>query len=474
MNLTRLCRTSLERVDPASLSIFRVTFGVLLVLETVRFFAYGWIGDFYLSPQFLFKYHGFEWVTPWPGSALYWHFGVMGVCAVMIAVGFFYRIAAIGFLLSFGYVFLLEQATYLNQYYLVLTVAFVLCFVPAERGWSVDARRARSSATPGVPRWTIWALRLQFEVMLLYAGLVKINADWLRGEPLGLWFADYAELPLIGFWLRQPWFSVGAAWAVVVLHLAGALLLLHRRYRSAVFVVYVGFHLISSILFTIGLFPWLTLAGTLLFFDADWPKQMWSRLEGTHRVTAQRPPIQAHCAAPRVLTYVSLGMFFALQLLIPLRFLLYPGNVAWTGEGEWFAWRMKLDDKRAHIRFIVTESENGTRWEVDPRHHLRPTQLEIMAPRPDMIIQFAKHLERIWVKREGIQDVEVRALVMSSLNGRPAAPLVDPHTDLTSVSRTFRHYDWILPLPATKPVHQTRQRIELERQEASSGGEGVR
>lgn len=451
MNLARLSRKSLEPVDAASVSVFRVAFGVLLLLETIRFFAYGWIADHYLAPELLFKFYGFEWVTPWPGNALYWHFAVMGLCAAMVALGFLYRVAAVGFLFSFGYIFLLEQANYLNQYYLVLTVALILCFVPAERGWSMDAWRACSS-TPHVPRWSIWALRLQFEVMLLYAGLVKINDDWLRGQPLGLWLADYAELPLIGFWLTLPGVSVGAAWAVVFLHLAGAVMLLKRRYRFTVFVVYVAFHLISSVLFPIGLFPWLTLAGMLLFFDADWPKQVWSRLDGTSRVTPQPAVVQSHTAALPTLTYVSLVVFFTLQLLIPLRFLLYPGNVAWTGEGEWFAWRMKLDDKHAQIRFIVTESDSGRRWDIDPTHHLRPRQLEMMAPRPDMIIQFAKHLEHVWATREGIRDVAVRAIVMSSLNGRPAAPLIDPRTDLTSVSRTLRHYEWILPLPAGKSV----------------------
>jgi len=457
MTLTRLFRRSLELVDPASLNAFRAAFGVLLAAETVRFFAYGWIGDHYLKPEVLFKYYGFEWVRPWPGNLLYWHFGVMGVWAALIAVGFLYRIAAIGFFLCFSYVFLLEQANYLNQYYLVLSVAFLLCFVPAERGWSVDAHLARSPGPAGVPRWAIWALRLQFEVMLLYAGSVKINGDWLRGEPLALWLMEYADLPLIGSWLQLPLVSVAAAWAVVVLHIAGALLLLHRRYRVAVFVVYVAFHLASSILFQIGLFPWLTLAGTLLFFDADWPKQLWSSLDGATPVVAHRALVHSHGTPPRTLTLASLGLFFALQILIPLRFLLYPGNVAWTGEGEWFAWRMKLDDKRAQARFIVTDSASGERWEVDPSRHLRAGQVESMAPRPDLIIQFAKHLEQVWVEREGLRDFEVRAVVMSSLNGRPATPLIDPATDLTGVSRRWRHQHWIVPLPASKPPRHSQR-----------------
>ena len=439
-------RTSLELVDAASLSVFRIAFGVLLVLETIRFFAHGWIRDHYLTPEFLFKYSGFEWVVPWPGDALYWHFGVMGVFAAMIAAGFCYRIAAVGFLLCFGYVFLLERANYLNQYYLVLSVAFILCFIRAERGWSVDARLSGRFGLDKVPRWTIWALRLQFEVMLLFAGLVKINGDWLRGEPLALWLAPYAESPVVGWLVQQPWFSVALSWTVIVLHLAGALLLLHRRCRFAALIFYVVFHLISATVFQIGLFPWLTLAGTLLFFDPDWPKQMWSRQERTERVAPQGAWVHAQAAVPSAWTRAGLGIFFTLQLVVPLRFLFYPGNVAWSGEGELFAWRMKLDDKRAEARFIVIEPATGRRWEVDPRQYLRPRQLQMMAPRPDLIIQFAKHLKGTWIEREGVSDVEVRAVVMASLNGRPPAPLIDSRTDLTTAARTSWHYEWILPL----------------------------
>jgi hypothetical protein len=447
-----------EPVDPASLNFFRVAFGVLLLGEIVRYFAYGWIGDHYLKPELLFKYYGFEWVTPWPGYGLYWHFGTMGLFAAMIAVGFLYRLAAIGFLLCFAYVFLLEQANYLNHYYLVLSAAFILCFVPAERGLSVDARLAQPLGPAMVPRWSIWALRLQFEVVLIYAGLMKINADWLRGQPLGLWFAEQASLPLVGSWLQLPGMSVAAAWTVLLLHIAGALLLLRRRSRFAVFILYVGFHLASSILFHIGLFPWLTLAGTLMFFDPDWPKQVWARLDGNKPAVARRAPVGSYVSRPGLLTYGGLGAFFVLQFLVPLRFLLYPGNVAWTGEGEWFAWRMKLDDKRAHARFIVSDPESGRRWEIDPGDHLRARQVQMMATRPDMTVQFARHIETVWANREGVRDVDVPAVVKCSLNGRPAAPLIDPETDLTSVPRTLKHQTWIVPLTTALDVASGRDK----------------
>ncbi|HSF02459.1 MAG TPA: HTTM domain-containing protein, partial [Solirubrobacterales bacterium] len=293
----------------------------------------------------------------------------------------------------------------------------------------------------------------------LHAGLVKVNPDWLRGQPLGLWLAERSDLPLLGPWLALPGTSVVAAWGVVLLHLLGAPLLLLRTTRLPVFVLYVGFHLASSVLFRIGMFSWLALAGTLMFFEPDWPRTVWRRLGGgadralaTHGADPPPGPIPLG-------TLGLLAVFFALQLVVPLRSLVYPGNVAWTRAGESFSWRMKLNDWRASARFMVAEAGGHRRWEVDPRDHLGPRQAALMAAHPDLILQFAHYLGRTWPEREGVPRVEVRALVTCSLNGRPATLLIDPERDLTRVSSTWSQPDWILPLtvpldaePATDEV----------------------
>jgi vitamin K-dependent gamma-carboxylase len=432
-----------DPVDGAALGVFRIAFGVIMLGEIVRFFAHGWIRRHYLEPAFLFTYPGFGWIHPWPGDGLYAHFAATGLCAVMVALGLCYRVAIVGLFLGFAYAFLLDQASYLNQYYLALCVALILCFLPAERAFSLDARRQR--VAPVVPRWSVLALRTQFELMLLHAGFVKLNEDWLHGQPLGLWLSERSDLPIVGPWLALPGLAVVAAHGVVILHLIGAPLLLLRRTRLAVFVLYVGFHLASATLLRIGMFSWLTLAGTLMFFDPDWPRALWRRLGGG----GDSAPVTAESSGrdrPASATLTLLAAFLVLQLLLPLRSLLYPGKVAWTRQGEWFSWRMKLDDSRASARFVVTAPGNGRRWEVDPHDYLSPRQTEMMAARPDLVLQFAHFLGRTWAAREGVADAEVRAIVRCALNGRQPALLIDPTRDLVRVSRTSTHRDWILPL----------------------------
>ena len=445
-NLRRLHHWLGEPVDPASLVFFRISFGFLLLYDVARYFIAGWISSYYLEPAFLFKYYGFEWVKPWPGNGLYWHFALLGLLSVMIMAGAFYRLAICLFTLAFSYIYLLDQARYLNHFYLVIVIAMLMCVLPASRAYSYDAwRRGSWRGDRAIPRWSVVSMVLLFEVVLIYAGIVKVNTDWLNGWPLRLWFADRGEWAIIGPFITGDWAIYAASWGSILLHLVGAPLLLWRRTRLAVFCVYAAFHCTNAMVFHIGIFPWITLAGTLMFFSPDWPRQFWARLK---RRPYQPPPLdETYSAPPSPILCLTLVLFLSWQILMPLRHYLYPGNVAWTEEGHRFAWRMKLRTKRGYARFYVTDPATGRQWEVDPRDYLTKRQQRYNGTRPDMILQFAHELERIWREEKNITDVEVRASVWCALNGRDPQPLIDPDVDLTQVERElWPPADWILPL----------------------------
>jgi hypothetical protein len=152
-----------------------------------------------------------------------------------------------------------------------------------------------------------------------------------------------------------------------------------------------------------------------------------------------------------------IAAWLAVQVLVPLRHLLYPGSPSWTEQGHRFAWQMKLRDKDADALFLVRDPLSGREWRVRPERYLMDHQADEMASRPDMILQFAHHLARVWASERGIEGVEVRARVCASLNGRKAALLIDPARDLARVERSLRHADWILPLrqPFERPEPRT-------------------
>lgn len=261
-------------VDASSLAFFRALFGFIMLWEVCRYFRYGWIERYYIRPDFHFTYYGFSWVAPWDGYGLYIHFAILGLLAFMIMIGACYRLSMVLFSFGFSYVFLLDQTQYLNHFYLVILLAFLMIVLPAHRAYSVDAWLSPEIRSRWVPAWSVWALRAQFEVLYLYAGIVKINPDWLHLQPLRMWLGDHEEAPVASWFLTQDWVVALAAYGVIAMHVIGAPLLLWRRTRVWVFAIYGLFHTANHFLFQIGIFPWLTLFGTLIFFEPDWPRQV--------------------------------------------------------------------------------------------------------------------------------------------------------------------------------------------------------
>src|SRR5687767_11903007 len=101
-------------------------------------------------------------------------------------IGFCYRISAIIFFCSFSYLYLQEMTLYLNHFYLVCIICVLMIFLPVNRLWSVDAIIFGNSSET-VPFWSIWIYRALISIVYFYAGVAKMNVDWLRGEPLLHW-----------------------------------------------------------------------------------------------------------------------------------------------------------------------------------------------------------------------------------------------------------------------------------------------
>ena len=453
-----------KSVDASSLVVFRVGFGLIMLWEVWRYWHYDWIARYYIEPGFHFKYFGFEWVQPWPGEWMYAHFALVGLLAFFITIGLFYRLSTHLFILAFSYIFFLEQANYLNHLYLVILVSLILCVVPANRYWAVDARIRPDKSTNTVPAWSVWLLRAQFEVVYVYAGIVKLNGDWLQLEPLSMWLARRSDFPILGDLFVQDWSVAVAAYGITLLHIIGAPLLLWRRTRIYVFLIYACFHVLNHFVFNIGIFPWMTLFATLIFFDPDWPKQVWKKLAAwfgsgktskhkTRRTRERRANYWLPNPAKQNLIFAALGLWLAYQVLMPLRHLLYPGNVSWTEEGHQYAWQMKLRDKQGDAVFLVRDPRTERTWRVNPETYVSSRQARKLSTRPDMILQFAHYLADRWRTKYNIENAEVAVISKVSLNGRRAATMIDPNVDLARIESSLKPADWILPL--TEPLNRS-------------------
>jgi len=438
----RLQGALFEPVDIASLVFFRVAFGGILFIEVLRYLYHGWIDRYWTEPSFFFTFYGFDWVQPLGGNGMYLLFLALGVLALQICAGLVYRLATVLFFVGFAYVFLLDKSNYLNHFHLIALISLLMIFIPAHRSFSLDAMVRPEVRASTVPGWTLWLLRGQIALVYFFGGVAKLNGDWLRGQPLEAWLPDATDTVLVGGLLDEPWAGSFFSYGGLMLDLLVAPLLLWRRTRPFAFAAALSFHLLNTQLFSIGIFPWFMIAATTLFFDPDWPRRVVAKV----RRRAVRTPKPSHPpSAPRRLIVGLLVVYFAVQILVPLRHVVYPGRVHWTEEGHRFSWHMKLRDKQAEDwRFVVDAA--GQRREVDPASYLSERQLDKMLTRPDMILQFAHHVADSERKR-GRGQVAVHAWVRVALNDRPAHLLVDPKTDLAAVDRSLSHADWILPLP---------------------------
>lgn len=444
-----------QPVDIASLVAFRILFGAIMLWEVCRYFQNDWISRYYIRPRFHFTYYGFDWVSPWPGQWMYVHFALLGVLAACIIAGLHYRLCTALFFVGFTYVFLLDQAQYLNHFYFVSLMTFLMIFVPAHRALSLDARLRPELRSDTAPAWSLWILRAQVGLVYFYAGVAKINHDWLRGEPMRAWLAqrdDYSLLgPLlpVGQLFREEWVVYLFSYGGLLLDLLVVPFLLWRPSRAYAFGLLVYFHLTNAWLFNIGIFPWFAMAATLLFFEPDWPRRIfnWPRRDAELTRNGEAAPPSSPI---RTLGFAFWSFYFALQVLVPLRHLLYPSDVHWTEEGHRFSWHMKLRDKQATAEFELRNPATGTTWTVKPTKYLSHRQAGKMAARPDMVLQFA-HFLRDKLRQEGHENIEVRAIVKASLNGRPMAPLIDPAVNLAAEPRNLWAAKWILPLNDTPP-----------------------
>jgi len=251
------------------LVVFRLAFGLLMFGGTVRFIASGWIEEFYLRPTFHFTYYGFGWVKPLPGLWLYLVYGAIALLALNIAAGLFYRPSIILFFLLFSYTELLDKTYYLNHYYFISVLSFLLIFLPLHRKFSLDVWRRPDLKTETVPRWTVAAIQLQVGLVYFFAGLAKLEYDWLfRAMPLKIWLAGRTSLPLIGGLFDAPWVAFLLSWAGAVYDLTIVFFLRYRPTRLPAYLAVIGFHLMTALLFNIGMFPYIMIACTLIFFSA--------------------------------------------------------------------------------------------------------------------------------------------------------------------------------------------------------------
>ena len=504
-----------------SLAVFRIGFGLLVAFSSLRFLAKGWVDTLYLAPENHLTYRWFGWVAPLPAPWMHLHMVALAALGICIALGYRHRLATALFIVGFAYTELIEASLYLNHYWFITLAAVLLLLLPAHHHWSLDAasgrtachisptgasrandprdgeagqtthhhRSLRSAAgraahhagsravkTQAVQAWVVWALRAQVGIVYVFAGIAKLNGDWLfHAQPLRLWLADRTHLPVIGPFLDEPLVAYAASWGSAAFDCTIVAWLLWLRSRPWAYAVLVVFHIATWLLFPkIGVFPWVMIFCALVFFPPDWPRQLAKRVKAGLDGTAAKEPeprqsditngkIFGEIAQKQIVgaaddtgstanrktssvsrpVIVLLAVFAAVQIFLPLRHYLEPGNVRWNEQGYYLAWRVMLTEKAGHLEYEVTDPATGRNWLAYPELVLTDWQAAHAATRPDLIhataLLIADHYQQ-----QGIPDAEVRATSWVSMNGRQAKQFIDPDINLAAHPRGQIPTGWII------------------------------
>ena len=305
-----------------------------------------------------------------------------------------------------------------------------MIFIPADNALSLS-KEGRKKLTLG---WHLRILQFQFVVVYFFGGLAKINSDWIfRYEPVSTF------LKARDFYFEE--LSVFLAYSGLLFDLFIGFFLLIKKTRVYALILVLLFNVSNHLLFNdINIFPFFMMASSVLFFELNELK-FFSKINKISTDTG-------YVTVPNKLVVFSLCLYVLIQVLMPLRHFLIPGNVDWTGEGQRFAWRMKIQAREIEMcEFAIFDLNKKTIYPLEIGAHIHEVQKFQMIHSPKMILDFAHYLKEYAKEEHQLNNIMVKAKIKVRFNQRKSVEIFSPEIDLTKEKwNSFNHNEWINPL----------------------------
>jgi vitamin K-dependent gamma-carboxylase len=433
-----LNRWLFQHIDNSALIIFRVFFGLLIALESFGAIVTGWVRQTLIEPEFTFSFIGFEWLQPLPGMWMYAYFCIMGIFGIGVMLGYKYRISIIAFTVLWAGVYFMQKSSYNNHYYLLVLLNVFMCLLPAYKYFSLDVRQNPSLLKQSMPRWCSLIIIVQMTIVYTYASIAKIYPDWLDATVMEMLMQSKKEYFVIGDLLQQKWLHHMLAYGGILFDLLIIPLLLWKPTRKWAFISAILFHLFNSIVFQIGIFPYMSLALCVFFFPTKAIQKIFFKNKPFYDETKVVIPNY------KPFLIAVFGFYFMVQIGLPLRHWFIKDDVLWTEEAHRLSWRMMLRSKYGIAHYTIIDKETNEKTRVKLDDYLTKKQIGIASSKPDVIWQFAQRLKQKFETNGNAVEIYVDCRI--SVNGKPLKLLIDPKIDLASVKwDAFNHNDWILP-----------------------------
>lgn len=429
-----------KKVDSINLALFRIIFGFLIACEGFGALMTGWVKRVLVTPEFTFNFIGFEFLQNLQGPFVYVLFVLLGIFGVMVMLGFRYRWSMLGYAIIWTVVYLMQKSSYNNHYYLLMLLSWIMVFLPANAALSIDAKQNPQISKKYVPRWVYLVLILQIWIVYTYGAIAKLYPDWWNGTAIKIFMSGKKNYWLIGEFLQKESVHIFMAYIGVYFDLLIVPLLLWKRTRLGAFIVSIVFHLSNSIIFQIGIFPYMSIAFGILFFSPEILRKRFLPKTNVYKSDEiEKPKYQT-------LFILVASIYFIFQIGLPLRHWFIPGDVFWTEEGHRMSWRMMLRARNGYMTLYVEDKKTNQRTSHDYASLLTDKQRAAVPRHADMIWQLAQKIKEI--ESEKGNDVAVYVDARVSVNGSPYYQFTDPSVDIAS--EKWSHFcptDWIMPQP---------------------------
>lgn len=403
-------------IEARSFSIFRLLFGLMMIpqIQSIVPSIHG-LAD----STFVFHYPYLSFIEAYSHELIDQLAAIGSLGALLLAFGIFPRIGALLFLVTFGYLFLIDMNFYNNHYYLWCLIAFLFVCSDVQQSISIiDVIKKQTNKTIDVSNYWIFAILIS--IVYCYGGLVKINGDWLQGYPMRMMAAarKYPAPDIVGLFM---------SYAGLLFDLFIWVLLWKKPKALYTIIPYLVFHGSNYFVFNIGEFPLVMLAAWFIFLPLP-----------------QANPFKGYINFGGVRKY-ALYTFFAFQLIFPLRSLLVGGNVAWHQQGYYFSWRMMLNNHElVDFQFFVEIPDKNDKYAVDFRKLLSFRQFAGTYHSPLSIWQLAQKLKNDAKTKYNSTNVHVFCRSIITLNQHTPKALIDESMDLTqSEFKLFSKNDFI-------------------------------
>lgn len=427
-----------KHIDNSQLVVFRVFFGLLCFLESFGAVLTGWVRRVFIEPKFTFSFIDFWWLQPLDGNGMYFYYSIMALCGLCIMLGYKYRINMIVFTVLWAGSYLMQKSSYNNHYYLLVLVSAIMVFMPAHHDVSIDARLNPKIRTSAMPNWCRLVFIAQLFIVYTYASVAKLYPDWMNGTVIKVLMRSKQNYPIVGELLQQDWLQNMLTWGGIFFDGLIIPFLLFKPTRKWAFIISIGFHLFNSVIFQIGIFPYLALAFYVFFFEAETIRNIFLKKRAFYQGNEINFPKFKN------VWVVLFVIFLLVQVALPLRHHFFQDNVLWTEEGHRLSWRMMLRAKYGKIIYNIKDKKTGERFKINLNDYLTKKQQKSASTKPDVIWQFSKYLKADFKSKE--RDIEVYVDCWVSVNGKSLKRLINPDVDIASLPwEPLKHSSWILP-----------------------------